>query len=103
MLHKQALMTFGLTLAMLCYAPEWSVAQNTKWTQYGMVSVSCGTLTKAERDERTALLSWSMGFLSGVSWANASMKVQLRETDYDGGSAWIEKYCRERPLTPEIT
>jgi hypothetical protein len=75
-----------------------AAAQDVKWTQYGNFEVSCGTVTRSSPTQRSVYGAWAMGFLSGAGYAHAAAGIGLTTTDYDGGIAWIEKHCSERPL-----
>jgi hypothetical protein len=42
------------------------------------------------------MVSWVLGFLTAAGSYN--VRGDLRETDHDAVSAWLDKYCREHPL-----
>jgi len=75
-----------------------AVMQPGTFTQYGNYGVSCGKFTSSPETQREAYRAWLMGFVSGAGYGYSMKGTMLAETDYRGGTAWIDKYCTEHPL-----
>jgi hypothetical protein len=74
--------------------------------QYHMIGVgtnSCGAWTSARAGSnpylKLAAEQWVVGYLSGVGFAGAPEGDNpLNEVDADGVWAWMDNYCRAKPL-----
>lgn len=92
----------AVVVAAILYQQSSTAMQRGAFTQYGNYKVSCGTLTSSSGLQKEAYKAWLMGFVSGAGYGYSMSGTTLAETDYNGGAAWIEKYCSENPLD-EIT
>lgn len=43
--------------------------------------------------------TWVLGFLSGTSVILEVFKKKQKKTDFDAAVAYIDKYCRDNPLS----
>jgi hypothetical protein len=64
-----------------------------QYTIYGQGTQSCGAWAKAHDFERTTDEIWVTGFVSGAGW----MGSKMRETDFAGIVAAMDKHCAEFP------
>src|SRR5262245_23514116 len=82
--------------------------QSTAQTSIGYADQSCGFWTK-ERSKRTSfdkigMQSWATGYLSGANaLSNASLPAAsnfdfLKGTGGDAVWAWLDNYCKQKPL-----
>lgn len=55
-------------------------------------------MTSSSKLQKDVYEAWIMGFVSGAGYGYSMNDRMLAETDYEGGTAWIEKYCSEHPL-----
>jgi hypothetical protein len=90
--------SLAVVAAAILYQQSSAAMQRGAYTQYGNYKVSCGTLTSSSGLQKGAYTAWIMGFVSGAGYGYSISGTTLAETDYEGGAAWIEKYCSEHPL-----
>jgi hypothetical protein len=79
-------------------------AQDKGRIVFGQGTNSCGAWTRA-RETKSGVglyVQWVAGYLSGSNM-NDQEPDALIGTDFDGVMAWIDNYCRAKPLEPVIT
>jgi hypothetical protein len=59
---------------------------------------SCGSWTAHGRTRDWFQLSWVLGFLSGIGYADAPRHDPLRGVDAEGVAGWLDNYCQAHPL-----
>lgn len=67
---------------------------------FGQGIVSCGAWTQARQSnpQRAGLSAqWIAGFLSGINKESDAVDF-LEGSDFDGITAWIDNYCKSKPL-----
>ncbi len=67
---------------------------------YGAGTKSCGSWTRERSTEvmsplRVNMEAWILGFLTGAGWME---QLELGEGDAEGKFAWIDNYCKAKPL-----
>jgi len=97
-----------MAAALLCAAISGSAqtAQtlpSDKYRDYGAGVASCGKWLADRSDwlanrsiQHGVDLSWVLGWLSAAGYYD--VRGDLRDTDADAVTAWVDKYCREHPL-----
>ena len=64
---------------------------------YGAGASSCGKwLAAREGNDSHGFSAWVLGWVSAAGMYNA--RGELRHSDAQAMSAWVDKYCREHPL-----
>jgi hypothetical protein len=93
---KASLLVVILAASSLGSSPWQTIPPAGKYNVYGAGTMSCGAwaVVRQKQDFREAG-QWMMGFVSGAGWAG---NKQLRKSDADGMSAWIDQYCAAHPL-----
>ena len=91
-----------LTTGVLTYATDASAADPGNYNALGVGTGSCGSWTAARRNpyglQTLANQQWVLGFLSGIGFMGAGVSNPLNGVDAEGVWAWIDSYCRDRPL-----
>jgi len=97
--------TVAMAAVLLCAAISGSaqIAIPGKPLVYGEGNSSCGKWLvdrKPSAESRDPyvwfkMYDWVLGWLSAAGYYGAPRS--LRQIDYDGGVAWLDKYCREHP------
>src|ERR1051325_3398248 len=72
--------------------------QRGEFNQIGNYKVSCGTVTAASDARKSGYHAWVAGFVSGAGYGYSMHGARLADTDFDGASKWIDKYCADHPL-----
>jgi hypothetical protein len=92
----------GVALALLAFAvPSPAQAPDGKFMVLGLGKESCGSYLQARQSPSEEwYVSWLGGFLTGMeaNWIHRGREAALESFDMAGGVAWIDKYCREKPL-----
>jgi hypothetical protein len=67
-------------------------------TTYGAGTESCGKWVASGNDDvwHHLQLNWVLGWISAAGHYN--VHGNLKETDSDAISAWVDNYCKEHPL-----
>jgi hypothetical protein len=92
-----------LFTALCCLSD--AIAQGKALVQFGYADTSCGTwVTSAGSEGRRAqYTSWFRGFVSGYNFGNPDNQVLLgRMPDEQTLSLYVDKFCRENPLSPFV-
>jgi hypothetical protein len=86
----------ALTLVVLCAAATQVSAGMA--TTYGTGVESCGKwlASSNELTTRAWAVSWVLGFLTAAGVYD--VRGELRKTDSDAIAAWVDNYCRDKPL-----
>jgi hypothetical protein len=63
---------------------------------YGGGASSCGKWLAADQEDHYFYLQWVLGYVSAAG--HYDVKGNLRDTDAEAMSAWIDSYCRQHPL-----
>lgn len=90
-----------LVLAVAAAIVASQVRAQDTYTTYGSGNSSCGEWLQSSAAglthemRRTLLLSWVLGFVSGVGYSGVH---HLKATDGSGVEVWIDRYCETRPL-----
>jgi hypothetical protein len=90
-----------MAAVLLCAASLGSAqtAPPGKYSEYGAGAASCGHWLASRNDHALhgIQINWVLGWVSAAGYYN--VQGALRETDADAVSAWVDKYCREHPLS----
>jgi hypothetical protein len=89
---KQLVCVVGIIAAQPVQAGNFVIGSGT---------ASCGTWTQARKAQSTIsslLAQWVAGYLSSANVNDSSPSDILKDQDYDGLMAWVDKYCQENPL-----
>ena len=69
---------------------------------YGVGNDSCGKWSAARKDgSYYEMANWVAGYITAVDTASPYMPEgykELRKTDADAYSAWLDNYCKANPL-----
>ena len=66
----------------------------------GYFTSSCGTFLDARKNNRSIMFdTWLSGYITAVNQHTPETYNYLASTDLLGAMAWMEKYCRENPLS----
>ena len=87
-----------LLCGLLCSAATLRSASRPTGTIYGVGNHSCGKWLATEHDSDEMFINhnWVLGWISAAD--HYAVHGGLRETDADAIVAWMDNYCRERPL-----
>lgn len=90
-----------LLMAVLLVAA--TQAQAETFTAYGYHRTSCGTWLEGSRIHQRGEISWK--WLLNVAWVQGYLTAvgdqdvaDLKETDHESMSAFIDKHCQDNPL-----
>ena len=89
----------AIALIIFCGATNQAVAVNPgQFMSYGSGAASCGKWLASSHDsgDRNRKLNWVLGWLSAAGYYD--VLGSLKETDSDAIAAWVDNYCRDKPL-----
>ena len=99
--------TKSVLTVLLMLIPSPSVAQDKPPLHiHSFADTSCGAWVKSSGDElgRAQYLSWFRGFVSGYNFGDPDNQVLLSVMpNNETLSLYVDKYCRENPLSPFIS
>jgi hypothetical protein len=101
------LLSFFLCSFLLANCTAQAATKEGNYATYGHGGNSCGAylevLNKGRSghgySEENEYIDWARGYLSGYNRYMSNTYSILGQTDLEGSMAFIEKYCRENPLS----
>jgi hypothetical protein len=94
-------------LAVVLSSISWSTrAQDKPLVMFSYADTSCGAWSRSAGSAagRAQYVSWFRGFVSGHNFGNPENQVQLGQMpDEETLYLYVDKYCRENPLSPFVS
>ena len=98
--HMKYYLQFFLMVVALCIVPSLSIADPV--AIFDFKDRSCGAWARSQENQSTrqVYLYWLRGFVSGYNFGSETDFVPLNAMpDLDTMSLYVDKYCRESPLS----
>lgn len=101
-------LSFLFFSVLLTNCTAQAATKEGSYATYGHGGNSCGAYLEALNkgrsgrgyNEENEYIVWARGYLSAYNHYMSNTYSILGQTDLEGAMAFIEKYCRENPLSP---
>ena len=93
-------LVIGFFVMMLVATPVQAIDGAGQFKTYGQYS--CGQWLEAKKADgtvRTVMIGWVAGYVSAVNAWIEGKEDWLEHSDIPSAMSWIDKYCRENPLS----